>query len=130
METLYMFKNLTRLYAGMVMLLCTIILVITTSLSISSLLTYRFPEEMSSVMFERFTSTENFKNSFYDQQKQALLKLSEDELTKKMVNAKQEEIDRQKRNSISNILHFIPWFVVAVLFLLVHVIIYRRARVD
>lgn len=125
-----MFKNLTRLYAGMVMLLCTIILVITTSLSVSNLLTYRFPEEMSSGMFEKFTSTENFKNSFYDKEKASLQKLSEEELVSRMEKAKKEEIQRQKRSAVSGILHFIPWFLVSVLFLLVHAVIYRRARVD
>lgn len=125
-----MLKNLTRLYAGVVMLLCTIILVIAISLTFSNLLTYKFPEEMQSGNFEKFTSSESFKNSFYDQQKAAIQKLSEDELVKRMEKKKQEEILRQQRSAISGILHSAPWLLVSVLFFLLHVVIYRRAKVD
>jgi hypothetical protein len=129
-----MFKNLLQAYALLSCLIFSIITFVVLAGSINHATFYFFPElERHTPPFELET-TQNYielrKNSeiLYAELKKLPLEAIEQRRKQELATWKLEETSKIKASNLQNLIKNLPWVVLSLVLLCIHVIIYKRSK--
>ncbi len=145
-----MFKNLVRLYSMVVCLICSTILLVTISMSVSSVFRIVFAEYKYAHSLERYTNNEKFVAYYENRQSKhtqshdasywnindhdnaktlsRLIANTKDQLKIAEVRlaARREYVERIKQDNIVGIIDSLGWILVSIIFLVIHIYVYIK----
>jgi hypothetical protein len=127
-----MLKNILQLYALFICAFIVIVAFIISGLTISNLTELAFPEYKNYSSLERYESNEAYLSNGYgapltEQERNALKKLSPQDLTEKRLNARKMFLESERIRMIQSLITSCEWALVALVFFLIHWRLYKRA---
>ena len=129
-------KNLFQIYALLICLVSTIILIISTSFFLNGVTDLLIPQYKHYSSLIRYESNESyigyFENNNGDNKKrlETLQQLTPSQLDEKRSNDKKEFLEEQKGRAIESIITSLQWAFVAMVFFFIHWRLYKRAKVS
>ncbi|MBP6951872.1 MAG: hypothetical protein KBD36_01805 [Alphaproteobacteria bacterium] len=129
-----MIKNIFQLYTLLICLICTIILIISSSMFLNSLTDLFIPEYKSYSSMVSYESNDNYLRYYErdwgikDERYIALSQLSPDQLDDKRMIAKKAFLAQEKAQAIGALIHCLQWALVALAFFLIHWRLYKKSN--
>ena len=117
-----MFKNLLQLYALVMCLISSIMIMITFGVMFNNVTELTLTEYKHQAHLNNFTTNEKYINY-----KTKLGPLDEKELQRKRLLEKDSYIENQKSNAISSLISGATWLFTGFIFFIIHWCLYRRS---
>ncbi len=129
-----MFKNLLQVYTLLSCFVYTLIALINLAGSINHASFYFFPElemhqppsELETT--ERYVETRKHSEILYNELKKMPLEAIEQRRKQELATWKLEETHKVKASNLQHLIKNIPWLILSLMLLSIHVIIYKRNR--
>ena len=128
-----MFKNLLQLYALVVCLINSVVLLCLTGWTLNSVMELVIPQYKHYSTMIRYSSDEHFVRHYesaysYDDDKlKEFQKLTPEKITKNRIAEKANFLDTTRGNAIEELIKALQWLLVSAFFFLTHWNLYKRS---